>query len=170
MDNEKGSQPQNWREARRFQAWELKQKGWKQKDIAEALGVTPGAVSQWMKRVEEDGVDALRYRPSPGAKSRLSQAQQQDLLGVLEKGAEAHGCRGDVWTQPRIARLIKREFGVSYHPRHMGRLLKALGWSNQKPEQRASQRDEAAIERWRTETWDEVKKSPTRRTDHRICR
>ena len=156
-------QSQNWREARRFQAWKLKQKGWKQKDIAEALGVTAGAVSQWMKRVAEDGVEALRYRPSPGARSRLSKAQQDELLTLLAQGAEAHDFRGDVWTQPRIARLIKREFEVSYHPRHLGRLLKALGWSNQKPEHRASQRDEAAIERWRTATWEEVKKKPNKK-------
>ncbi len=154
------NQPQNWREARRIQAWKLKQKGWKQKDIAEALGVTAGAVSQWMKRVEEGGVEALRYRPPSGARSRLSKAQQHQLLILLAKGAEAHGFRGDVWTQPRIARLIKREYGVSYHARHMGRLLKALGWSNQKPEHRASQRNEAAIERWRTESWEKVKKKP----------
>lgn len=163
MGKEKRSQSTDWREARRLQAWELKQKGWKQKDIAEALGVTPGAVSQWMKRVEEGGVETLHYRPSPGAKSRLSKAQQRELLVLLEKGAEAHGFRGDVWTQPRIARLIKREFGVSYHPRHMGRLLTALGWSNQKPEHRASQRDEAAIERWRTETWEAIKKKPAKK-------
>ena len=160
MDNEKGSQPQNWRESRRLQAWKLKQKGWKQKDIAEALGVTQGAVSQWIKRAEKDGVEALHYHPPAGAKPRLSKEQQQQLLLLLEEGAEAHGFRGDVWTQPRIARLVKRAFGVPYHPRHMGRLLKALGWSNQKPEHRASQRDEAAIEQWRAETWEEIKKKP----------
>ncbi len=158
MENNKAKQPQNWREARRIQAWKLKQKGWKQQDIAEALGVTPGAVSQWMKRVEEGGVEALQHRPPPGIKSRLSQEQQQRLLSLLAQGAEKHGFRGDVWTQPRVARLIKREFGVSYHPRHMGRLLKSLGWSNQKPEQRASQRNDAAIETWRAETWEDVKK------------
>ncbi len=158
MENNKTKQPQNWREARRIQAWKLKQKGWKQQDIAEALGVTPGAVSQWMGRVKEGGVEALDHRPSPGAKSRLSQEQQQRLLSLLTQGAEAHGFRGDVWTQPRVARLIKRELGVSYHPRHMGRLLKSLGWSNQKPEHRASQRNDVAIETWRTEDWEEVKK------------
>ena len=165
MGKESRRQPTDWREARRLQGWELKQKGWKQKDIAEALGVTPGAVSQWMKRVEEGGLETLRYRPSPGAKSRLGKAQQEELLVLLEQGAEAHGYRGDVWTQPRIARLIKREFGVSYHPRHMGRLLKALGWSNQKPEHRASQRDDTAIERWRTETWETIKKKPSKKDE-----
>jgi transposase len=100
----------------------------------------------------------------------LSPDQQQHLLAMLSEGAEAHGFRGQVWTQPRIARLIKRAFGVVYHPRHVGRLLKRLKWSPQKPAHRASQRDEAAIERWRTETWEALKKSPAGRADDRVHR
>ena len=170
MNDKRTAPPQNWREARRLQAWALKQKGWKQKAIAEALGVTPGAVSQWLKRAQEEGVEALRHRPPPGASCRLSPEQQQQLLAMLSQGAEAHGFRGQVWTQSRIARLIKREFGVVYHPRHIGRLLKRLNWSPQKPAHRASQRDEEAIERWRTATWEGIKKSPAGRADDRVHR
>jgi transposase len=160
MDKSSTSQPSNWREARRLQAWKLKQKGWSQKAIAEALGVSPGAVSQWMSKARAGGEDALRHRDHPGATPRLTAEQKQHLVALLEQGAEAHGFQGDAWTQPRVARLIKRVFGVSYHPRHMGRLLKSMGWSAQKPTHRASQRNEAAIERWRTENWDELKKKP----------
>ena len=64
----------DWREGRRLRAWELKQEGWKQRDIARALGVSKGAVSQWMKRAEEEeGVEALKHRPPPGAQARLSE-------------------------------------------------------------------------------------------------
>ncbi len=143
------------------QAWKLKQKGWSQKNIAEALGVSPGVVSQWMSKAKAGGEESLHHQPHPGAQSRLTTRQKQRLLELLEQGPEAHGFQGDVWTQPRVARLIKREFGVSYHPRHMGRLLKGLGWSAQKPMHRASQRNEAAIERWRTEIWEEMKKKPS---------
>ena len=80
------------------------------------------------------------------------------LVGLLKQGAEHFGFRGDVWTQPRVAELTKREFGVSYHPHHVGRILKKINWSRQTPEQRASQRDEAAIEHWREEVWPELKK------------
>ena len=163
MNQSKTTQASNWREARRLQAWKLKQEGWSQKAIAEALGVSPGAVSQWMSKAQVGGEAALRYRPPPGAPSRLTPHQKQRLLALLAQGPEAHGFQGEVWTQPRVARLIKREFGVSYHPRHMGRLLKSLGWSAQKPAHRASQRDEGAIERWRTETWEEMKKKPSER-------
>ena len=160
MNGSNTQPPVNWREARRLQAWKLKQKGWSNTDIAEALGVSQGAVSQWMSKAQTGGEDALRHRARPGATPRLTSEQKQHLLDLLEQGAEAHGFQGNVWTQPRVARLIKREFGVSYHPRHMGRLLKSMGWSVQKPMHRASQRNEAAIEAWRTENWEGLKKKP----------
>jgi transposase len=157
--NEKTKQPpKDWREARRIRAWELYQKGWPQKDIAEALGVTAGSVSQWLKRGREEGPEALRSRRGGGPKPRLSNDQLAELKEYLAQGAEHFGFRGDVWTQPRVAQLIKREFGVSYHPSHVGRILKQIGWSRQKPVTRASQRNEAAIERWRTEKWEELEK------------
>jgi transposase len=153
--------PKDWREARRMRAWELYQKGWRQKDIAEALGVTAGSVSQWVKRGREEGPAALRSRRGGGPKPRMSNDQLAELPTHLAKGAEHFGFRGDVWTQPRVAELIKRVFGVSYHPSHVGRSLKQIGWSRQKPSTRASQRNEAAIKRWRTDKWDEIEKKPS---------
>ena len=163
MDNQAKKQPGNWREARRIRAWELQQKGWKQKDIAEALGVSAGAVSQWLKQARAKGPEALRRRKGSGAKPRLTPEQVAQLPDLLNRGAESFGFRGNVWTQPRVAQVIKREFGVSYHPAHVGRILKRLGWSRQKPIERASQRNEAAIERWRTTTWVELKKRPSKK-------
>lgn len=163
MDNKKTTQPKDWREARRLRAWELKQKGWKQKDIAEALGVTPGAVSQWMARAKEGGVEALHRRPAPGPTPRLNQEQLDQLPVLLAKGAEHFGFRGDVWTRQRIAVVIKDAFGVTYTPTHVGRIVRQLGWSLQKPVERATQRDEVAIERWRSEEWEQVKKKLPRR-------
>ena len=120
------SPPRDWREGRRLRAWALKQAGWKQRDIATALGVSEGAVSQWIQRASQGGLEALRNRPPPGAPPRLSAEQQTILLALLEQGAEAHGFRGQSWTCPRVAALIQRHFGVSYHPAHVSRLLKAL--------------------------------------------
>jgi transposase len=158
MEKILSSQATNWREGRRFRAWELHQKGWKQQDIAEALGVTQGAVSQWLKRVKEGGVAGLRHRPSPGATPRLSPEQQGQLLELLAQGAESFGFPGDVWTQPRVAALIRDRFGVSYHPSQVGRILKACGWSRQKPVHRATQRNEEAIRQWQEEYWPQIKK------------
>jgi transposase len=155
--------PQDWREARRIRALELKQQGWKQRDIAAAFGVTEGAVSQWLKRAAAGGVEALRRGDGRGAKPKLQSEQWKRLIECLEQGAKAFGFADEVWTQPRVAWLIEREFGVKYHPSHVGRLLKQLGWSRQQPLIRASQRDEAAISRWSSETWPQLEKKRVRR-------
>lgn len=160
MDEKKKQQPQNWREARRFRAWELAEKGWKQKDIAEALGVTEGAVSQWLKKAKREGVEALRHRKGGGPKPRLSREQIDQLPQLLNQGAEAYGFRGDVWTRARVATMIKQHVGVQFSLSHVGRLLQQIGWSRQKPIERATQRNEQAIERWRTEKWHELEKKP----------
>ncbi len=157
-------QPKDWREGRRLRAWELHQQGWKQKDIAAALGVTQGAVSQWMRRGRAGGVAALRTRTSPGAPPRLTSDQLALLPVLLARGAPTFGFIGDVWTRARVADVIKREFGVAYHPDHIGRLLRAVGWSVQKPVERATQRDEAAIAAWREERWPVIKKKRSRKT------
>lgn len=155
--------PKDWREGRRLRAWELHQQGWKQKDIAAALGVTQGAVSQWLARGRDGGVAALRRRPAPGAPPRLAAAQLAQLPALLARGAPAFGFLGDGWTRARVAEVIRREFNVGYHPDHVGRLLRAIGWSVQKPQEQATQRDEAAITAWREEKWPEIQKKQNRK-------
>jgi transposase len=158
MEKTLSSQATDWREGRRLRAYELKQQGWKQTQIADALGVTEGAVSQWMKRAREEGVEGLRHKPPPGATPRLSNQERTKVPELLAQGAEAYGFRGDVWTCERVAIVIRKEFGVSYHPAHVSRLLKALRQSLQKPQRRANQRDEEAIERWKEKRWPQLKK------------
>ena len=138
-----------WQEARRLQAWRLKQKGWSQRQIAEALGVSEGAVSQWTKRAHQAGPEALRRRPSPGAPRRLSADQRARLPDLPRRGPAAYGFRGDLWARNRIAAVIRLEFGVSYHPTHVGRPCNRIRWSPHKPARHARQRDEAAIAHWR---------------------
>ena len=148
----------DWREARRFRAWALKEQGWSQVRIAEALGVTAGAVSQWFKAVREGGLEALRSRKGGGPKPRLSEQELRHLPELLDRGPAAYGFRGDVWTRARVRVVIKRELGVTYSVEHVGRLLDKIGWSRQKPTERASQRDEEAIAVWQAETWPELEK------------
>lgn len=136
-----------------MRALDLHEQGWQGKEIAEALGVTAGAVSQWLKRARTGGCEALRSRPPPGPAPKLTAAQRAALPGLLAKGAEGHGYIGEVWTTKRVAAVIKRAFGVSYHPAHVSRLLRQIGWTVQKPIRRASQRDEAKVMRWRETEW-----------------
>src|SRR5262244_2082405 len=95
----------DWREGRRRRAWELQATGWKQQDIAAALGVTPGAVSQWLKRARERGVEGLRRHPAPGRQPRLTAEQLAQLPALVERGAEAYGARGQIWTCQRVAEV-----------------------------------------------------------------
>jgi transposase len=133
------------REWRRRRAWALRQQGWTIDRIAEALGVHRSAVCAWLKAAREGGPDALASKPVPGRPRKLGDEQRPALLRVLARGAEAYQFRGDVWTTKRVATVIEREFGVRYHPAHVSKLLRALGWTVQKPIRRASQRDERAI-------------------------
>jgi transposase len=135
----------DWREERRKCAWSLKEQGWKQKDIAVALGVSEEAVSQWLKRGREQGVEGLNAHPAEGMKPRLTVEQKAQIPQLLARGAQAYGFRGDVWTARRVAEVIERRFGVRYHRDHVGRLLREAGWSRQQPIERATQRDEQAI-------------------------
>jgi transposase len=141
---------------------ELKRRGWYQRDIAGALGVSEEAVSRWLARARDGGPEALRARPRPGHPPRLSPAQKRLIPEFLWHGAEAYGFRGDVWTCARIARVIEEEFGVRYHKDHVGRLLRELHWTPQVPIRRAIQRDEEAIRRWRLDVWPELRRRARR--------
>jgi transposase len=162
METTASHQPTDWREGRRLRVWELHQKGWKQRQIAEALGLTQGAVSQIVTRAKQGGPQALKKRKAPGAKSRLTKEQIAKLLCILQQGAQAAGFAGEVWTCARIAQLIQRDFGVVYHPDHIGRLLRACGWSYQKPVCRATQRKQDALQAWTEERLPALKKGRTK--------
>lgn len=152
--------PADWQEGRRLRASELKQQGWSQRRIAEALGVTDGAVSQWMRR-ERDGEVAALYRcPPPGPTSKLTPEQRAQIPSLLVRNAEAYGFTGAVWTTRRIATIIERTFGAGYHPAHVSRLMRQIGWSPQKPQTGATQRDEAVIRAWLTEQWPTLQAKP----------
>jgi transposase len=158
-------QAKSWQEGRRLRAWELFQSGWRQCAIAQALGVTRGAVSQWIKRAKSYGSQALLHRKPTGAPRKLSPEHWPRLIQLLRLGPKAFGFRGEVWTEPRIAELVRREFGVSYHPSQIGRILEQCRWSRQKPVRRARQRNEEAIKGWKEERWLELKKKPMRKDE-----
>jgi len=152
------------KEYRRFVAWQMHQQGIKHSQIAQTLGVTQGAVSQWMKAAKEGGLEALKNHPPPGANPRLSQEDKQRLIALLHQGAEAFGFVGNLWTRPRVQKLIKDEFGVSYHVSYLSALLRQLGFTRQKPKKKARQQDEQALETWQQERWPALKKSASKKS------
>lgn len=150
-------------EARRRRAVALLDKGLGVREVARQIGCSPMSVSRWRAEVRARGPDALRPKPAPGRPPRVTARQRAKLLTLLLKGATAHGFSTDLWTLPRVAEVIARTFGVRYHPAHVWKILRGEGWSCQKPERRARERDEAAIQRWRAERWPHIKKRPPRR-------
>ena len=148
-------QPHDWREWRRLRAWHLFQQGWTEREIAEALGASYGAVSQWLTSARNEGRQALLSRRR-GTHAKLTEEQKRLIPDFLWHGPEAYGFRGEVWTCPRVVEVLAREFGVTYHRDHVSRILKELGWTPQIPITRAIQRDEAAIAHWRTHVWPEL--------------
>ena len=145
-----------------MQALDLNQQGWKQRDIATALGVTKGAVSQWLAAERADGRDALLAHPRPGPSPKLAPEQVRQIPDFLWHGPEAYGFPGELWTCDRVANVLWEEFGVSYSRSQVSRILKRLGWTPQIPIIRAIQRDEQAIERWRVESWPALKEKARR--------
>jgi transposase len=115
---------------------------------------------RWFHTRQRGGDKALKVRSSPGRPPKLQRKQKERLIRLLVKGAMARGYRTNLWTTTRIAQLIEEEFGVQYHPNHIGRLMYGLGWSHQKPKRRALERDDAAIEQWKRQEWPRIKKKP----------
>ena len=131
------------------------------REVARLVGASPSSVARWKQAVEQGGREALRAKPHPGRRPYLTARQKERLKRVLLKGPLAAGFPTDLWTCPRVAEVIARRFGVQYHPDHVWRLLQSLGWSCQKPERRARERDDEAIRRWRETEWPHIKKRPT---------
>ena len=148
----------NVREFRRLRAVELFETGIKPIRIAQMLGVTRGAVSQWLKKYREQGKAALCYKKYSRKSCRLSPEQHEELVRMLKSGAEKYGYQGQVWTQARVRELIQRQFGVQYHLNHIGKILKKMGWSWQKPRLKAIQRNEAEVREWCEVRWPAIKK------------
>jgi transposase len=150
---------------RRVRAGRLLLAGKSPPEVAGLVGVPRQTVYRWRELLEDGGIDALRDMSKGGRPAQLGAAELTRLYVMLLEGAPAHGFVTPLWTLKRVRQLIEREFGVRYSEVHCWRLLGQLGLSNQKPERRALERDEAAIERWRKRTWPALKKTPLARED-----
>lgn len=129
-------------------------------EVARRLGCSHSSVILWRDRVKRRGLSALQARPAPGRPPKLEAKQLKTLPRLLIRGATAWGFTTELWTTQRIASVIRREFGVRLHRAHVSRMLSRMGWSCQKPERRAVERDEAAIAHWKRFRWTAIKKKP----------
>ena len=137
--------------------------GWKQKEVAAFLGVTDRAVRGWVATHRKAGDEGLASEPHPGPAPKLTRRREQAVLSWLAKSPLAFGYKTDLWTTKRLAEVIARKYGVRFNANYLADWLTRRGYSPQKPEVRAVERDEPAIARWVAEDWTRVKKKPPRR-------
>lgn len=147
-------------ERRRLRAITLREIGRFPVDVARELGVDRRSVRRWRAAFERQGAKGLGSKPSPGRPPKLDGESRKRLESYLTEGALAMGYSSDLWTCPRVAELVRKKFRVRYHVDHIGRLLRGMGWTPQKPKRRARERDEEAIQGWVKEAWPRLKKTP----------
>lgn len=150
---------------RRVRAARLLLRGKTPAQVAVTVGAPRQTVYRWLDVLNASGIDALREMSKGGRPSQLDNTQHEQLRQILLAGPQAAGFGTDLWTLKRVRETIKRRFGVQYSEVHVWRLLGKLGFSSQKPEKRAKERNEAGIERWKKRTWPALKKSPAPKAD-----
>jgi transposase len=152
-------------ERRRKQAVQAVTAGQPRATVANVLGVHYRTVARWVRAARRPG--GLDARPPPAPASGLSDADLRKLEGLLAKGAKAHGWHNQLWTAARVARLIDREFRISYHPEHVRKILKArLNWSSQKPRRKARERNDKEVARWVGDEFPRIVREAFRRQAH----
>jgi transposase len=144
---------------RRVRAGRMLLKGKTPAQVAAAVGAPRQTVYRWLDVLNDGGIDALRVINKGGRPAQLDVAQYDQLRQVLLDGPQAAGFDTDLWTLKRVREVIRRRFGVQFSEVHVWRLLGKLGFSSQKPERQAKERDEAAVARWKKRTWPALKKS-----------
>ena len=146
-------------EARRRQALRLLDLGYTLAEVGRMTDSAPSSVMRWRDARARGGSQALKVRPTPGRPPALSPAQRRRIIQRLMKGAMANGFTTELWTASRVALVIHQCCKIQYHRSHVARLLHEFGFSCQKPERRALERDEVRIEQWKRKDWPRVKKT-----------
>jgi len=150
-------------ERRRKRAAVMFNKGYSASEVARRLGVGRQSSCRWKNAWEAGGTEALKSKGLAGRKPRLDVQQRAGITAALIQGPQAQGYRTNLWTLPRVARLIKAMTGVGYHPGHVWYLLRSLGFSCQRPTRRAIERNEQKIALWKQTTWPALKKKPAKK-------
>lgn len=145
---------------KRLRAGRMLQRGKGCAEVALAVGVARQTVYTWKALLDAGGIDALRAVPERGRPAQLDQAQLASVRTALLQGPIEHGFGTELWTLKRVGVVIERMHGVRFSQAHIWRILGSLGFSSQKPEKRAIERDEEAVRSWKRSTWPALKKKP----------
>ena len=150
---------------KRVRAGRLLQKGKTPAEIAVDVGVARQTVYAWKTLFEEGGIDALRAVPLRGRPARLDDAQREELRRAILQNPTEHGFGTELWTLKRVGVVIKRMHGVTFSQAQIWRILGSLGFSPQKPDKRAIERNEDVVRSWKRSKWPALKKKPSKRED-----
>lgn len=146
-------------ERRRKRAVQAVREGSSTAEVARVLGVTQRAVRGWVAAARDGGDEALSAKTQRGAKPKLNGNQQRQVLSWLKRSPSEFGFDTELWTGPRIARLIQERFAVAFHPKYIHEWLTARGITPQKPETQARERNNRKVAAWRSRTWPRIKKT-----------
>ena len=146
-------------QARRTLAVSLLKQGHSYQSVARTVQSSISSLVRWMQSFRRKGKAGLRPRPTPGRPPQMKRQQQRELVALLKRGAHAAGYPTEMWTSRRVAEQIRRQWRIAYHPGHVWKVLVSLGWSCQKPERRAIQRNPRKIREWKQRDWPRIKKS-----------
>jgi transposase len=127
-------------------------------EVVRRLGVARQVAYRWQAAWQAGGQTALASKGAAGPKFKITPAQTQQIVEALLQSPTARGYKTALWTLPRMADLIENLTGVLYHPGHVWRIMGNLGFSCQRPERRAIERDETAIRQWKRVKWPALKK------------
>lgn len=164
-------QSNEYRVAKRIHAVLLNNSGHSSGSIARLLHSPRSIISQWLKNYECFGYDALLEGHRSGRPKGLNEKQEQQFCDILDSGPVAYGYLSGVWTSPMIKKVIEEEFGVSYHPGHIRKILYSLNYSMQRPKRVLANADPEKQNKWRRYTYPNIKKkSPSPRIGDSVRR
>src|SRR3974390_2826612 len=154
-------------ERRRRRAVLLLEQGESPTVVARILGVARTTLYRWLEQ-RRSGPDGLAAKPIL-RQPRLTDKQLPQLEALPQQGPPAHGCPNQLWTADRVAELLRRHFGIDYHPEHVRKILKRrLGWTSQKPRRQARERNDKEVERWKDDEFRRLLREAWRRSAHLI--
>ena len=151
------SVPRETLEHYRFRAVELRKKGWKIKDIADAFGLLRTSVSHWFMKANQYGINSLKRTKARGKEPKLTREDKAKILSWLKQSAVDFGFETPLWTGKKVQQLIKKQLEKSLHVTNVREWLRKWNLTNQKPKHRATQHDERAVKRWLKNEWPKIK-------------